>query len=297
MEYDNNLFVTLYLNITEDCNLQCDYCKLWKPKGKTATLSDMITAVEKVKPSHICITGGEPIFYQDMIKSFIRFYEAGFRRLWDVTLCTNLSKLPDDELLKMINNVQYTYSIDRIKRLGKEQVLDRLDYLKDKTNLSTIITLTEQELKEDPIEFGRELLTFPSNMYSFEPLSFSEDLEDGYYNRVDEFLYKIYDIIPIEKNYFFHKIEKNKAGTISIDCNSCDIGCAFTMKPDGEVIKQCNCGIPRNSFDRKQKFLNMCVNCEYFKQCKVGCERYGSLCAFPKKTYKKYIKGEFSHGS
>lgn len=55
----------LFISITSQCNRQCDYCPIsaWRNNLEypdKLTLETTIGAIEKLKPTHIEITGGEP---------------------------------------------------------------------------------------------------------------------------------------------------------------------------------------------------------------------------------------------
>ena len=309
MVYENYIFNTLYLNITDRCLSNCSYCKLGDSNNnKVATLSDMVRAVEKVKPSAVAITGGEPLLYQDLIINFLNFYEIDYRRHWDVTICTSFIgdiKL-DDRLLNMIDTIQYTYSEDRIKKIGKERfesIIKSLDRLR--LNVTTIYTVLPEDLKrldtEDKIkDFFTYILPFTDGI-SIEALSYDKSFEDyqKYLDNVDKFMSIAFKYIPLNMNMNIAQWKKYHNSSFGITCSSCEIGCAHTMLPDGSIIKSCNCGVERdiNHFEnRNKKVLTKCGQCKafYYEKCKAGCERFEEYCAFPKITFSNWYRGDYN---
>jgi 7-carboxy-7-deazaguanine synthase len=55
---------------TSGCNLRCTFCDTpftsWEPDGQQMTLSEIVSAVERLAPRHIVITGGEPMLHAEM---------------------------------------------------------------------------------------------------------------------------------------------------------------------------------------------------------------------------------------
>ena len=309
MVYENYIFNTLYLNITDRCLSNCSYCKLGNSNNnKVATLSDMVRAVEKVKPSAVAITGGEPLLYQDLIINFLNFYEIDYRRHWDVTICTSFIgdiKL-DDRLLNMIDTIQYTYSEDRIKKIGKERfesIIKSLDRLR--LNVTTIYTVLPEDLKrldtEDKIkDFFTYILPFTDGI-SIEALSYDKSFEDyqKYLDDVAKFMSIAFKYIPLNMNMNIAQWKKYHNSSFGITCSSCEIGCAHTMLPNGSIIKSCNCGVERDTKhfeNRNKKVLTKCGQCKafYYEKCKAGCERFEEYCAFPKITYSNWYRGDYN---
>jgi organic radical activating enzyme len=309
MVFENYIFNTLYLNITNKCLANCSYCKLGNSNNTTvASLDDMVRAVELVKPSAVVITGGEPLLYKRLIKDFLNFYEIDYRRHWDVTICTSfIGDIEiDKELTSLVDTIQYTYSEKRIKKIGKEKfesIINSLDRMK--LDLTTIYTVLPEDMKrldsEDKIkEYFEYILPFTDGI-SFEALSYDESFEDyqKYLDDVDKFMSIAFKYVPLDKNLNISQWNRFRNSSFGITCSSCDIGCAHTMLPTGNVIKTCNCGIDRiikHFENRKNKVLNKCGECAmfYYEHCKAGCERFEEYCAFPKITYSNWYRGDYN---
>jgi uncharacterized protein len=106
-------FVSLYLLLTQTCNLQCVYCldgRETYQTGRRLRMSEEIarTSVEKylrslVPKGHLEIVffGGEPLLNWPLVKKVIRFCESEMRqqvpdRTFNYHLTTNLATLPPD---------------------------------------------------------------------------------------------------------------------------------------------------------------------------------------------------------
>lgn len=304
MIYENYIHTTLYLNITSKCQMGCNYCQLGKG-NEVASLGDMIKALETIRPELLVITGGEPLLYPDLLLNFLKFYEVDYKKHWDIILCSSLlydtSKDKVLEVLNHIDDLQYTYSLDRINKIGKDIFISRIkEYRSNVRNILSIITLTEDvvnkyESEEEIKGYIEEALQYTDKL-GLELLSYDSSIDYiTYQNKADRFIGIAFKYIPKDKNVLLHKWETYYNSSLSVNCNSCDIGCAYTMLPNGNIKKQCNCAIDRNTELRKQKFMNMCVNCDIFGYCKVGCERFGPACGFPKNTFNKYLKGDYDN--
>lgn len=98
-------FKKVYIEITNGCNLSCNFCIGTKRKIKFMTFSEFKQVLFKVKPYtnylyfHVL---GEPLMHPEIVK-FIRYaYECGF----NINLTTNgylIDKLKDIDFIRQIN--------------------------------------------------------------------------------------------------------------------------------------------------------------------------------------------------
>ena len=55
---------------TSGCNLRCDFCDTpytsWNPEGKSMTIDQIVAEVLAVQPSHVVLTGGEPMIVKQL---------------------------------------------------------------------------------------------------------------------------------------------------------------------------------------------------------------------------------------
>lgn len=302
MIYSNDVFVTLYLNITNQCNLNCEYCYIHDKKDyeKSAELGNLINAIDTVNPQQVVITGGEPLLYPELIQSLIRYYESSLSKHWDVILCTNLyyKELSKDQLdaIKLVDYIQTSYSIDRTNKCG-----NILDYIKKNTStiksecknikaVDCIFTITQDQLTMNP---GKEiglLLDTGINDISMETLSYNSRLDinwQKYYDEADDYINTCCSFIPENKNGLYKSWSKALEENLSsMNCNMCSLGCAKTYE-NGKILNRCNCLVDRE--ERKLKFISKCINCDYYKYCKMDCERFANYCGFLKKTFSNYL--------
>jgi 7-carboxy-7-deazaguanine synthase len=56
---------------TSGCNLRCTWCDTpytsWNPEGDDLSLDDILTDVRRCGPTHVVVTGGEPMIQQDIV--------------------------------------------------------------------------------------------------------------------------------------------------------------------------------------------------------------------------------------
>ena len=303
MIYTNNVFITLYLNITNQCNLNCDYCYIHDKKNyeKVAPLGNLINAIDTVQPQQIVITGGEPLLHPKLIQALIRHYESTLSKHWDIILCTNLyyKELSKDQLdtIKMVDYIQTSYSIDRTRKAGS--ILEYIDHnshiikrdCKNIKAIDCIFTITPEQLSMIPSKEAYMLLDLKDiDDVSMESLSYDPRIDidwQEYYDKVDNYMSICSDIIPYEKNGLYKKWERCLKENINpMNCNMCSIGCAKTYE-NGSILNRCNCLVHRE--ERKDKFINKCIECNLYEYCKMDCERFGNYCGFPKKTFTEFL--------
>lgn len=91
------------------CNLQCPHCDskfTWTGEGKY-TIDDAITFISdnKNKFKHVIISGGEPVIYQEDIRTLIRYFPALF-----FTIETNGTIKPDAVLANLMSKNLWSVS-------------------------------------------------------------------------------------------------------------------------------------------------------------------------------------------
>ena len=67
---------------TSGCNLRCTWCDTpytsWKPEGEERTLDGILAEVQRYRPTHVVVTGGEPMLTQDIVVLTRRLREMDF---------------------------------------------------------------------------------------------------------------------------------------------------------------------------------------------------------------------------
>ena len=64
---------------TSGCNLRCEWCDTpytsWKPEGAERTLDEILADVRSHSPTHVVVTGGEPMLTQEVVELTKRLRE------------------------------------------------------------------------------------------------------------------------------------------------------------------------------------------------------------------------------
>lgn len=67
---------------TSGCNLRCTWCDTpytsWQPEGKERTLDAILEDVRRNRPTHVVVTGGEPMLTGDIVSLTRRLREMEF---------------------------------------------------------------------------------------------------------------------------------------------------------------------------------------------------------------------------
>lgn len=300
---------TLFLTVTNNCNMSCPNCySLYKEnKDEVAELGSMIDCIDKIAPGKLVITGGEPLIYPSRILSLINYYRADYRQHWDITLCTNLcfTSLNDKQLevIKHCDYVQTTFSKDRFNY--KEELFNRF-----KDNITTIKNLKDSEVKKldcivtltrDQVENMdyKDLVSIIESLdidgVLFEQFSFIDNKDElfsipSFYKVSDEYMLQCCREIKDKELLNFTNWSKALDNNMTLHCTVCDSGFCKVFNVDANSVKNgCTCYIPYDKHERQIKFKTQCIQCEYFKYCRMDCERFGRYCAFPKKTFKYFL--------
>ena len=303
---NTDVYTTLYLCITNKCNLNCKYCYIHDKdikKDDVASLGDLIVAMDKVQPQSVIITGGEPLLYPQTIIDYCRFYEANLRKHWLVTLCTNLyyKELSEKQLeaISHVDSIQTSYSIDRV--LLDNNFIDILKHnietirtkCKNIHSIDVLWTITKDQLNQDPKEECEKILSLDIDTVGLESVSYSSKIKNfnwqDYYIKTDNYINQCFDYIPDCRNMTISMWNNClDGGLYPMHCNICTLGCAKTFD-NGKIEDRCNCLLEFNE-NRSEKFKKYCISCDLYKYCEMDCERFGNYCAFPKKAFRKYLE-------
>lgn len=303
---------TLYIQLTDECNLHCAYCYNNKrvPMKTNQDIGDIINAIDEVNPGKVIFTGGEPLLCSKMISDIIRYYELGMNRHWKAVISSNLAmKLTDSmkDALSLVEFIQTTYTDERFfddVDCGN-QIKENVKYIRDNfKNIEAIdctITLTENTLINHPtpnVIWGI-MSTIGFDSYTIEFMSNYGDLTepDKYYQYADDFLL---NMIKLEESEVSNVVEYHGNANrqiildaintnIPISCYICQVSNnKYFHAPSNSLRDGCPCSmdIP---FNKKEKFQKKCIECEFFRYCRMGCDRFTDSCGFPFKTFT-YLK-------
>jgi len=294
---------TLYLNITNNCQANCDYCYINYRETNdkfSETLNKLIIAIKQSDPTTVIITGGEPLLYPKLVSDIMNFFKIDHMKFFRAILCSNLlyDKISKEQLyaISKYDELQTTISIERFKDTKSYiHFLKNIKYIKSKLKIKIglILTISPKFIGTiNPIKFKNALIYKYLDWIKPEALSYSEyNLDyERFYIEYDNYLSSIFRFIPKDKNIVLNEMKNNYKFNKSIQCNLCSDSNIVTYI-NGKFIIGCNCLVKQEN--RSEKFKTKCCNCSYFKYCNMDCERFGNYCAFPKNTFDKYIiRGE-----
>ena len=65
---------------TSGCNLRCTWCDTpytsWKPEGEDLSLDAILAQVRRSRPTHVVVTGGEPMIQEEIVRLTERLKES-----------------------------------------------------------------------------------------------------------------------------------------------------------------------------------------------------------------------------
>lgn len=300
---------TLFLTVTNKCNLNCTDCysKYKDNKDEVADLSSMVDAITEIAPGKLVVTGGEPLLYPNRVLGMINYFRTDYRQHWDITLCSNLcfKELSKEQLdvIRHCDYIQTSYSIDRFENN------DLFDYFKK--NITTIknlenssikkvdliVTLTRKQVEDCTVDNLVDTIeSLDIDGVSFEQFTFiTEDPlfnVQQFYRISDEYMLSCCRLIKNKELLNFNNWKIAMNNNILLHCNLCDSGYCKVFNVDAGSVKDgCTCCITSKTSrkDRLYKFTHHCIECEYYKYCGMDCERFGKNCAFPKKTFQYFL--------
>jgi 7-carboxy-7-deazaguanine synthase len=67
---------------TSGCNLRCEWCDTpytsWQPEGEERSVDEIVAAVASFAPTHVVVTGGEPMLVREIPELIARFRASGY---------------------------------------------------------------------------------------------------------------------------------------------------------------------------------------------------------------------------
>lgn len=133
------MYKKVYLEITNNCNLNCDFCTKNKRKSKFMNFNEFTFILERIKPYtnylyfHVL---GEPLMHPN-INEFIDYASKNFK----VNITTNgylINRIKDNKNIRQLNislhsyNESYQVSLDEYLN----NIFDAIDILKEYTYIS-----------------------------------------------------------------------------------------------------------------------------------------------------------------
>ena len=211
--YLNENVVSLCLQVTQNCNLRCEYCiysetsnkKQRSHTNKHMTLDIAKKAVDfyynhssNTREAAIGFYGGEPLLEMDLIRQIVSYAEdlfEGKRLLFNVTTnCTLLT--PDVVDYMMAHNFAITISLD-----GPKRIHDRFRRFKDKGSFDKLIEhmqYIEKNYPDDLQKISISMVIDPHNDF---------DEINSVFNQFPMFKYLPINAAIVDDSYSEEKLE------------------------------------------------------------------------------------------
>ena len=315
---------TVYLIVTESCNMSCPFCYNYftDPNFKTpdkildadfaaAVINKGYKSKDDYSPfDYVVFHGGEPLLYPRTILEIIDKVQGSKKYSLQTNL--NYKELSKDqiEVLCKLGAYGTSYSYDRFES-NEQALVNMVNNVRFLSSLNLkctlIVTLTEMQLqRQNPWALRnfiyKELPTldyiiFERPIYSIEEIDKDPEKYKQIYHKVDNYLCQAVDAFG-ETNFRTNLLSqvsdalKHKTTVYQKKCSRFTI----TVYPDKHIKFGCPSKENTKIIYYDEEFYQNCLLCEYFKYCKMDCECFNYVCAFPKKYFKKvsemYLKGK-----
>ena len=135
---------------TSGCPLRCTYCDTPQAfdKGEQMTVDDILGRIAKLKCTHVCLTGGEPLAQKDAPKLLKSLLDKGYQVVLETSGAMPLDDMPCVENLTISMDIKCPSSGEADKML-----FDNIDLLGPTDQLKFIISDdTDYEYAKEVIE-------------------------------------------------------------------------------------------------------------------------------------------------
>lgn len=297
----DGLLNTIYIDITEKCNLKCPYCYLDCLTGITNELKaeDWINLINEIDNLHIenlFITGGEPLLREDL---FDILNGANFKNIKTTGLLTNGTMIDlenIDDICENFDVVQIaldgvnkkTHEISRGKDTF-DQVLNAIELLKSAVDSSkldqVLISMTVfEENKAEVSEMVRFAYSKNCNMSFFNvlPAGRANKSSGLHWLTSDEYSRVIIDAYRAFNEIIDENLRKGKKTSFYIKPSNVNYGSIYTTEP----IHNCGLGIKELSIG-SDGTVYPCRGL-HFSDLSVGNIKNNKLTALYKKSVERF---------
>lgn len=272
---------TMYLKITEQCNMHCPFCYI-KQKHNIIQLNTALNACDKYKPDVVVFHGGEPLLYPDLICQII-----DQRPNLNFSITSNLTLPLTKKSINVLKQcaVATSYSVDRFKEANAFLLFtNNLYEVSNFTDITLLITLSREQLKQKPEHLIQIIGMFPCKYILLERL-YESQYDPKLAEATDDYILSFSKLLPKEKNILIQNMIvsiRDHIPVFSLKCNENVI----TVNPDGS-IKSCP-----NISNQTVKKRRECLLCNYYEYCMGDCLSFRNGCMFPKKTFQWILNGD-----
>lgn len=275
---------TVYLKLTNACNLRCPFCYNIKASKVNLNLENVINALEEITPDKIIFHGGEPLLAVNDSLSIINCFKHV-----EFSITSNLTTEITDDVIQLLKHCEIatSYSCDRfINKNSFDKFINNIQLIQEilRKDITLLITLSENQLKQSINNLLNIIELIHPKYVRFERLYFSTKVDEEYkkeiYELTDEYLFNIFSVFKDSRNVLMQNMLDSIKNNTSVYPTKCSEN-IFTIEPDGSYYSCPNSGKPVNNLNNKRD----CIKCSYFKYCQSDCESFRDVCCFPKKTF------------
>ena len=273
---------TMYLKITENCNLSCPFCYV-KQKQNVISFETAVSAIEAYQPKEVIFHGGAPLLHPKRTLEIIdRFPSQVF------SITSNLTLPLTDERMEILERcyVATSYSADRFPNSELEQIFKKnVAKVRETEDVTLLVTLSEKQLEMPPVEFIRKLDEIGYDSILFERM-YAAGLDKAFAEKMDMYLLELMKALPdARKNYLYDQMMESIISYTYLFPLTCDRN-VVTVNPDGSILS-----CPNLCHHAERKKRRECLECNFYQYCRGDCLSFQDCCMFPKKTIT-YLKEE-----
>lgn len=252
----NNLLKTVYINVTEQCNLRCPYCYLDGPNNEIRDLEieDWKKVLKEINQMHVddlFFTGGEPLLRNDLFDILEDVELENIKTKGLVTNGTNITSKNIDEICDNFNIVQValdgvnkeTHEISRGKGTYNK-VIKAIDLLKvalDESKIDQVLismTIFNENKKEirDMVRFAYSK-NFNLSFFNVLPVGQAKNSKKLNWLNSDQYMQVIIEAYNEYTKIVAENIQKGKKTNFYIKPSNIKYASIYTSEPI------CNCGL------------------------------------------------------
>lgn len=271
---------TMYLKITDSCNLRCPFCYVNK-NNKIMTLDNAVNVIKRYNPQKIIFHGGEPLLFPELIINIMDTLPD-----YEYSITSNLVFDLNDMQRKVLSrcDIATSYSVDRFSKDTFRIFKDNISWLRKIKDITLLVTLSYEQLKQEPDKLIENINELDCRYVLFERL-FIDDSDDNLSLLTDNYLLKIMQLYKAESNVLRNQMLHSLSHNCTVFNNDCQEK-VITINTDMSTQ------LCPNSQHLKQTKKKECLLCEFYQYCRNDCLSFQNTCMFPKNTFK-YIKEEY----
>ena len=275
---------TVYLKLTNACNLLCPFCYNIKANRIKLNLEKVIHALKGISPDKIIFHGGEPLLAVNDSLTIINYFKH-----IEFSITSNLTTEITDDVIQLLKQCEIatSYSCDRfINKSSFDKFINNIQFIQEnlRKDITLLITLSENQLKQSINNLLNIIELIQPTYVRFERLYFTNDIDKEYkkefYELTDNYLFNVFSVFKDSRNVLMLNMLESIKNNTSVYPTKCSEN-IFTIEPNGSYYSCPNSGKPVNNLNNKRD----CIKCSYFKYCQSDCESFRDVCSFPKKTF------------